>query len=120
MANKGSFLATGQYLSVNDYLVSDNGQFFAVMQSDGNFVLYRGSGPSDNQGYIWSISHTSLPTGQYFAIMQSDGNFVVYHGSDPAHQGSSDLGDQYPGAIIRLCRYAKRWQLCALPWQRPR
>ena len=53
MANKGSFLATGQYLSVGDYLVSDNGEFFAVMQSDGNFVLYRGSGPSDNQGYIW-------------------------------------------------------------------
>ena len=88
MANKGSFLATGQYLSVGDYLVSDNGEFFAVMQSDGNFVLYRGSGPSDNQGYIWSISHTSLPTGQYFAIMQSDGNFVVYQGSDPAHQGA--------------------------------
>jgi hypothetical protein len=88
MANKGSFLATGQYLSVGDYLVSDNGEFFAVMQNDGNFVLYRGSGPSDNQGYIWSISHTSLPTGQYFAIMQSDGNFVVYHGSDPAHQGA--------------------------------
>ena len=81
MANKGSFLATGQYLSVNDYLVSDNGEFFAVMQSDGNFVLYRGSGPSDNQGYIWSISHTSLPAGQYFAIMQGDGNFVVYHGA---------------------------------------
>ena len=88
MANKGSFLATGQYLSVDDYLVSDNGEFFAVMQSDGNFVLYRGSGPSDNQGYIWSISHTSLPTGQFFAMMQGDGNFVVYQGSDPAHQGT--------------------------------
>ena len=88
MANKGSFLATGQYLSVGDYLVSDNSEFYAIMQSDGNFVLYLGSGPSDNQGYIWSISHTALPTGQYFAIMQADGNFVVYHGSDPAHQGT--------------------------------
>ena len=56
MANKGSFLATGQYLSVGDYLVSDNGEFFAVMQSDGNFVFYRGSGPSDNQGYIFGKS----------------------------------------------------------------
>ena len=89
MANKGTWLTTGQYLSVGDYLVSDNGQFFVVMQSDGNFVLYQGSGPSNNQGYIWSISHTSLPTGQYFAIMQNDGNFVVYHGTGPSdNQGA--------------------------------
>ncbi len=84
MANKGTWLTTGQYLGVGDYLVSDNGQFYAIMQSDGNFVLYRGSGPRDNQGYIWSISQTSLPTGQYFAIMQGDGNFVVYHGTGPS------------------------------------
>jgi hypothetical protein len=80
----GNRLTVGQWLATGDYLVSDNGQFFAVMQSDGNFVLYRGSGPSDNQGYIWSISHTSLPAGQYFAIMQGDGNFVVYHGTGPS------------------------------------
>ena len=140
MANKGSFLATGQYLSVGDYLVSDNGEFFAVMQSDGNFVLYRGSGPSDNQGYIWSISHTSLPTGQYVAIMQGDGNFVVYQGSDPAHQGTpiwatntswvshrvttgnSLTADDWMGTNDYLLspksalrgHHAERWQLCTL------
>jgi hypothetical protein len=60
------------------------GQGFAIMQTDGNFVLYKGTGPSNNLGYIWSISHTSLPTGPYFAIMQDDGNFVVYKGSGPS------------------------------------
>ncbi|HWZ19428.1 MAG TPA: hypothetical protein VNW73_11570 [Ktedonobacteraceae bacterium] len=85
MANKGSVLTAGQYLSTDDYLVSDNGQYFAIMQGDGNFVLYRGSGPSHNLGYIWAISHTALPTGPYFAIMQNDGNFVVYKGTGPSN-----------------------------------
>ena len=85
MANKGSVLTAGQYLSCDDYLVSDNGQYFAIMQGDGNFVLYRGSGPSHNLGYVWAISHTALPTGPYFAIMQNDGNFVVYKGTGPSH-----------------------------------
>ena len=85
MANKGSVLTAGQYLSTDDYLVSDNGQYFAIMQGDGNFVLYRGSGPSNNLGYIWAIRHTALPTGPYFAIMQNDGNFVVYKGTGPSN-----------------------------------
>jgi len=54
MANKGTSLTTGQYLSVDDYLVSDDGDYFAIMQNDGNFVLYRGSGPSDNHGSLWA------------------------------------------------------------------
>ena len=103
MANKGTWLTTGQYLSVGDYLVSDNGQFFVIMQSDGNFVLYRGSGPGDIQGFVWATNtpwatqphrvttgdrltvgqwlatgdHLVSGNGQYVAKMQDDGNFVV-------------------------------------------
>lgn len=50
MANKGSILTTGQFLAVNDYLASDNGLFYAIMQEDGNFCVYRGTGPSANKG----------------------------------------------------------------------
>jgi hypothetical protein len=87
-SGKSSWLGAGAYLVVNDYLVSDNNQCFAIMQSDGNFVLYHGSGPS-NQGPAYWASNTVLGPGQYFATMQSDGNFVLYHGSDPAHQGAA-------------------------------
>jgi hypothetical protein len=87
MANKGSWLATGAYLGVNDYLVSDNGNFFAIMQGDGNLVSYQGSGPS-NQGTPHWASNTDFGPGQYFAFMQSDGNFCIYRGSDPTHQGA--------------------------------
>ncbi len=87
-SGKSSWLGTGAYLVLDDYLVSDNNQCFAIMQSDGNFVLYHGSGPA-NQGPAYWASNTVLGPGQYFATMQSDGNFVLYHGSDPAHQGAA-------------------------------
>ena len=84
MANKGSFLATGQYLDVGDYLVAANAQYFAVMQSDGNFVIYQGSDPAHQGTPIWA-THTNdgLPSHfmPYFLIMQSDGNLVQYNGT---------------------------------------
>ena len=79
-----------QYLTDGQYLVSacdrnsSGGHYFAIMQSDGNFCTYKGTGPSNNQGYVWCIRNTALPQGNYFAIMQSDGNFVVYKGTGPS------------------------------------
>ena len=84
MASKGSFLTSGQFLGVNDYLVSPNGLFFAIMQVDGNFCVYRGSGPSDNHGGLWCYNNKAKPGGQFFAIMQVDGNFCVYKGTGPS------------------------------------
>lgn len=86
MANKGANLTTNQYLGVNDYLVSSNGVFVAVMQSDGNLVVYRGQNaigkaPSQEQGSLWR-SGSSGSGGVFVALMQSDGNFVVYPGLD--------------------------------------
>jgi thioredoxin 1 len=87
MANKGSSLATGAYLATNDYLVSANSLYFAIMQGDGNLCIYHGSDPAHQGAFVWN-SGVAPGTGEYFAIMQSDGNLVVYHGSDPAHQGA--------------------------------
>jgi hypothetical protein len=84
MANQGSCLDTNQFLSVDEYLVSNNGLFFAIMQSDGNFCVYRGSGPSHNQGLLWNAVNESQPGGLFFAIMQDDGNFCIYRGSGPS------------------------------------
>ena len=38
--------------------VSPNKQFFANYQTDGNFVVYKGSGSSDNKGAMWSSGTT--------------------------------------------------------------
>jgi hypothetical protein len=78
-----SRISMGHYLRTDEYLVSPNGSFFAIMQNDGNFTVNHGTGPGDNRGNIW---HTEL-TGagrEFFAIMQADGNFVVYFGTGPA------------------------------------
>ena len=83
---KASSLSSGKYLGMNDFVASDNRQYFAIMQGDGNFVLYHGSDPSSQGPAFWA-SNTS-GQGQCFAVMQSDGNFVLYKGSDPAHQGA--------------------------------
>ena len=87
MANKGSSLATGAYLATNDYLVSANGLYFVIMQSDGNLVIYKGSDPAHQGAFVWN-SGVAPGIGEYFVIMQSDGNLVIYKGSDPAHQGA--------------------------------
>jgi C1A family cysteine protease len=83
---KSSYVPPGKYLGVGDFVASSNRKYFAIMQGDGNFVLYHGSDPS-NQGPPFWASNT-YGQGQCFAIMQSDGNFVLYKGSDPAHQGA--------------------------------
>ncbi len=98
MAEKpGSVLPVGQFLAVNDWVTSPQRLFFAIQQSDGNFCVYRGSGPSDNHGGLWCSDHHP-GEGQYFAIQQSDGNFCVYRGSGPAdNHGGVWCSDQHPG-----------------------
>jgi cell wall-associated NlpC family hydrolase len=66
----GSQLASGQTLSVGQYLMSPNGQYQLIMQTDGNLVLYRGSTA------LWS-SGTGGDDGAT-VTMQTDGNLVLY------------------------------------------
>jgi pathogenesis-related protein 1 len=92
--HKGSFLKTGEFLGIGDYLVSDNKSYFAIMQADGNLAVYKGTDPdhpdrnAPNNGFVWgSVQAGQYPAsqGQYFAIMQADGNLAVYKGTDPDH-----------------------------------
>lgn len=76
-------LESSNYLTTNQYLISANKKFFVLMQNNGNFVIYKGSGPADNQGMVWA-SNTNRQTGDYFSAMQADGNFVIYNGTGPA------------------------------------
>src|ERR1022692_4372633 len=64
-------LQPGQSLSAGQALWSPNGAYEAIMQDDGNFVLY---GPS---GALWSTP-TYGGQSNRVAVMQTDGNFVIY------------------------------------------
>lgn len=83
MSNKGAFIALNQILATNDYLVSNNRAFFAIMQSDGNLCVYRGAGPAANKGLLWSALKQSQASGNYFSVVQGDGNLCIYKGSGP-------------------------------------
>lgn len=69
-------LPAGSELAVGQELQSNNGRYRAVMQGDGNFVLYEAANVA-----VWSTD-TWRPVGQLFqpvkAVMQGDGNFVLY------------------------------------------
>jgi hypothetical protein len=54
--------------------------YFAVMQADGNFVLYNGPDPGSQGPPYWATG-TNRAQGQFTAIMQDDANFVLNDGS---------------------------------------
>lgn len=66
-------LPRGTTLSRGKGLWSSDGRFFAVMQSDGNFVVY---GPN---GAKWASGTNG--SGADRVVMQTDGNLVIYDGS---------------------------------------
>ncbi|MFQ6554114.1 hypothetical protein AAD018_017360, partial [Aestuariibius insulae] len=68
-------------LTTNQYLASDNGRYRALLQSDGNFVVYDTSLSDgwDPEAAIWaSDTVTGQPGGT--VRMQPDGNLVVQNG----------------------------------------
>lgn len=78
-SNAGNTLKAGNSLKQGDYIVSDNGVYYARMQSDGNFVIYI-SNDFRASNAIWSTrtSHKSGFYGPYTLDMQDDGNLVIY------------------------------------------
>jgi hypothetical protein len=96
----GSYLSSGMTLKGGDYLLSPNGQYSAVMQDDGNFVLYWGRWPDRLVGAMWATD-TSGKSG-VTATLQGDGNLVLNGGgwstgtggkSGPLFAAMQDNGD---------------------------
>lgn len=72
-------LNPGEELQAGQKLFSPSGEYFLVMQTDGNLVVYAVGASTDSENAnrpIWA-SHTNSKGGTV-AKMQGDGNFVVY------------------------------------------
>lgn len=88
MAHNEWCLRTNETLSCGQWLRSKNGLFYGVMQSDGNFVIYRGDWKAaEAKGYntsLWSTMWNDAEgvkyaqPGSYSLAMQGDGNLVIY------------------------------------------
>lgn len=75
----GSILKVGEYLASHDYIQSANRCFFAIMQDDGNFVVYRGWDPDHRGKDLWAThTHTGgVRDRKFYATLHPNGNFVV-------------------------------------------
>jgi hypothetical protein len=85
-------LNSDEQLVVNGELDSDNGRVRAVLQADGNLVVYR----TDDGRALWASGTDGAPVSH--VIMQDDGNLVAY-GADQTPYWASGT-DGHPGAFV--------------------
>ena len=71
-----SVISAGSCLKEGQYIKSGNG-YSAVMQKDGNFVLYS-SGHWVSKNALWSSQTCGKGIGPFCLSMQKDGNLVIY------------------------------------------
>lgn len=79
------FMRAGDWLTTDQYLVSEGNHFHAVMQGDGNFCIYQGASPQQRHGTNKWCTMRAPGKGQYFAVLQHDANFCVYKGAGPSN-----------------------------------
>lgn len=101
-ANGKEVMRTGDWLGVNEKLVSRTGNRIAILQNDGNFAVYPANNGVQASGgaSLWSFqllpgnTNTGAlkdPQGKHFIAMQGDGRLCVYKGTSP----SNNLGNLY-------------------------
>ncbi|NRG39678.1 hypothetical protein HRK28_01980 [Rathayibacter sp. VKM Ac-2835] len=102
----GSSMYAPNTLAVDDHLRSDDGRYRAVMQADGNFVVYGPTGAdwwtgtsgvdssfefsedgtarivAGDGSVVWTATPAAGGTAPYRFVLQSDGNLVEYDSED--------------------------------------
>jgi len=78
----GCWLQAGQWLEKGQYLVSPKQQYFACLTLSGDLAVYRGSGPSNNLGNIYSSGSGSAGSENRpaYLILQPDGRLILNSG----------------------------------------
>jgi hypothetical protein len=102
MAHNEWILKTNERLFSGQFLRSKNGLFRAVLQADGNFVVYRGDGIKDP---VWAImpngEKKELPpagAGPFELVMHQGGDLVLYGKPGANRNVYWRLVDKYPKA----------------------
>jgi len=78
-----------------------SGQYFAIMQADGNFCIYMGSDPTHQGPFRWGTMASYRGPGQYLALLQNNGNFTIY---------TQNAGQTKTGEAL--------WSTDTAPWSR--
>lgn len=61
---------------------------FGIMQGDGNFCVYEGTGLDNKGKLLWNTGTKQEQQVKWIANMQHDGNFCIYNGDYTAHTGT--------------------------------
>ena len=94
--------------------------YYAVMQADGNFVLYNGPNPG-NQGPPYWATRTNRAQDQFTIIMQNDANFVVYDGTgQPIWASNTEQQPEPVSAASSTPRPPRPPRPPRRPWRRNR
>eukprot|EP01015_Nassula_variabilis_P032726 TRINITY_DN76_c0_g1_i5.p1 TRINITY_DN76_c0_g1~~TRINITY_DN76_c0_g1_i5.p1 ORF type:complete len:335 (+),score=89.57 TRINITY_DN76_c0_g1_i5:66-1070(+) len=80
--NERDTLYAGQRLNQGDFLRSESGNYYAVMQGDGNFVVYV-SRHWHHKNALWSTRTNGQGSAPRYVILQNDGNLVLYDTKRP-------------------------------------
>lgn len=82
------------------YLESGNHEYYAIMQGDGNFVVYKSIEFWPSNAYFASNTN-GRSAGPYFFACQGDGNLVVYdRNSQPLWSSKTNLKGRGPYRLI--------------------
>jgi len=109
----GGVLDSGRYLSTDEMLVSANGQYRMVVQSDGNLVVY-----TKDYTPLWGSKTRSSTHPLSLHVQESDGNLVLYDAhmtpfweSDTRSSGPTELIMQDDGNLVlyRVSDYTPLW-----------
>lgn len=85
--------STIQQIAAGGSIVSDNAQYRLTYQTDGNVILFDGTGAA-----LWSTRTAGTTPGRL--LMQDDGNLVLYDGSVRPVWASNTSGN--PGAYFAI------------------
>lgn len=87
-ANGKQMMRTGDWLGVNEYLLSRDGKNIAVMQANGDFAAYRTSSPETASAGNYGGHHTGYvsPDGsrEFFIMLLPDSRLCTFKGRSPA------------------------------------
>jgi hypothetical protein len=98
-ANGLSEMRINDWLKNEEYMLSRNKQFLAILQSDGNLVVYRASNKAaiNPNNRVWWQRNTSEPTRAYFMTLQADGHMCTYEDLEPQVNVGKDLSKHGQG-----------------------
>jgi NTE family protein len=96
--SRGSDMLPGERLLTGQSVVSPDGRFMLIHQTDGHLVVYRASGSNPYAEVIWASGAYGHEPGQ--CAMQSDGNLVVYD-ADMVPRWASGTDGQF-GLQLRM------------------